>query len=149
MYPNARGSELFTLLATIDPASQAAGTVTTGWIPAGNHIAFLALLETGALGTNATVDAKLQQATDSSGTSAKDISGKAVTQLTQAEGGSNRQVLINLRPEELDTNAGFTHFRLSVTVATAASVIAAQVAGVSARFLPADTLNQSAVSQVL
>ncbi len=37
MFPNALGSELVAILATLDPSSQAAGTVTTGWIPAGNQ----------------------------------------------------------------------------------------------------------------
>ena len=34
MYPNLKGSETLSLLATIDPASQAAGTVTTAWVSA-------------------------------------------------------------------------------------------------------------------
>ena len=59
MFPNAKGSELFSVLATIDPASQAVGTATTGWISAGNHHNLLALIQSGALGTNATLDAKL------------------------------------------------------------------------------------------
>ena len=63
MFPNAKGSELFSVLATIDPASQAVGTVTTGWISAGNHHSLLALVQSGVLGTGATLDAKLQQAT--------------------------------------------------------------------------------------
>ena len=37
MFPNAKGSELLSVLATIDPAAQAAGTVTTGWISVANH----------------------------------------------------------------------------------------------------------------
>ena len=61
MFPNAKGSELFSVLATIDPASQAVGTTSTGWISAGNHHNLLALIQSGALGTNATLDAKLQQ----------------------------------------------------------------------------------------
>lgn len=64
MFPNAKGSELFSVLATIDPASQAVGTVATGWISAGNHHSLLALVQSGVLGTGATLDAKLQQATD-------------------------------------------------------------------------------------
>jgi hypothetical protein len=37
----------------------------------------IAVIKTGVLGASATVDAKLQQATDSSGTGVKDITGKA------------------------------------------------------------------------
>ncbi|SFB02755.1 hypothetical protein SAMN04515620_11347 [Collimonas sp. OK607] len=149
MFLNAKGSELLAVLATIDPASQAAGAATTGWISVANHHGLLAVIQSGALGTNATLDAKLQQAIDSAGTGAKDINGKAITQLTQAASGSNKQALINLRPEELDTVNGFGFVRLSLTVGVAASLAAAQVLGVNPRFAPADAGNQAAVAQVL
>jgi hypothetical protein len=51
-------------------------------------IAILAVLQSGALGTS-DLDAKLQQAKDSSGTGAKDVTGKAITQL---DAGRHRQV---------------------------------------------------------
>ena len=113
MFPNAKASELLTVLATIDPVSQAAGTVTTGWITVANHHGLLAVIQTGALGASATLDAKLQQATDSSGTGVKDITGKAITQIVKATG-DNKQVLINVKPEELDTVNGFGFIRLSL-----------------------------------
>ncbi len=37
MFPNAKGSELLAILATLDPSSQATGTATTGWISVANH----------------------------------------------------------------------------------------------------------------
>ena len=111
MFPNSKASELLTILATIDPVSQAAGTVTTGWINIANHHALVAVIQTGALGTSATLDAKLQQALDSSGTSAKDITGKALTQIVKATG-DNKQALINVKPEELDTVNGFGFVRI-------------------------------------
>jgi hypothetical protein len=148
MFPNAKGSELLSVLATIDPAAQAAGTLTTGWISVANHHGFLSLVQTGVLGTSATVDAKLQQALDSSGTSVKDITGKAITQIVKATG-DNKQALINVKPEELDTVNGFGFIRLSVTVGVAASQTSAQVIGLNPRFAPADASNQAAVVQVI
>ena len=148
MFPNAKGSELLAILATLDPVSQAAGTATTGWISAANHHGLLAIIQTGVLGTGATVDAKLQQAQDGSGTGAKDIAGKAITQIVKATG-DNKQALINAKPEDLDTVNGFGFVRLSVTVGTAASQTAAQVLGVNPRELPASTANQAAVVQVV
>ncbi len=149
MFPNAKGSELFSVLATIDPASQAVGTAATGWISAGNHHNLLALVQSGALGTGATLDAKLQQAQDASGTGAKDLTGKAITQLTQAASGSSKQALINLRPDDLDVANGYAYVRLSVTVGVAASLTAAQVLGVNHRFAPGDASNQAAVVQIV
>lgn len=148
MFPNAKGSELFSVLATIDPASQAVGTVTTGWISAGNHHSLLALVQSGVLGTGATLDAKLQQATDASGTGAKDVTGKAITQIVKASG-DNKQALINLRPDDLDVTNGYVYVRLSLTVAVAASLTAAQLLGFNPRFAPGDASNQAAVAQVV
>ena len=148
MFPNAKGSELLSVLATIDPDSQAAGAASTGWVPVANYFAFLAVVQTGVLGTSATVDAKLQQAVDSTGTSAKDITGKAITQIVKATG-DNKQALINVKPEELDTVNGFGFVRLSVTVGVAASQTSAQVLGLNPRFAPADASNQAAVVQVI
>jgi len=154
MFPNAKASEMLTILATLDPASQAAGTATTGWISVANHHGLMASVQSGALGASATLDAKFQQALDSSGTGAKDITGKdntnkAITQLTQAASGSNRQVLINLKPEELDTVNGFGFVRLSLTVGVAPSITSAQLIGVNPRYAPADSLNQAAVAQIV
>jgi hypothetical protein len=148
MFPNAKGSELLAILATLDPVSQAAGTATTGWISVANHHGLLAIIQTGVLGTGATVDAKLQQALDTSGTGAKDISGKAIAQIVKASG-DNKQVLINVKPEDLDTVNGFGFVRLSVTVGVAASQTAAQVLGVNPRELPANTARQATVVQIV
>ena len=148
MFPNAKASELLAVLATIDPVSQAAGTVTTGWITVANHHGLLAVIQTGVLGASATLDAKLQQATDSSGTGAKDITGKALTQIVKATG-DNKQALINVKPEELDTVNGFGFIRLSITVGVAASLTSAQLLGINPRFAPADAGNQAGVAQIV
>ena len=148
MFPNAKGSELFSIVATLDPASVAVGTVTTGWVSVANFHALVASIQTGALGTSATLDAKLQQALDSAGTSAKDITGKALTQIVKATG-DNKQALINVKPEELDTVNGFGFVRLSITVGTAASLAGAQILGVNPRYASADAFNQAAVAQIV
>lgn len=149
MFPNAKGSEQLSILATLDPSNQAVGSASTGWVPLSGHHNLLALVQTGALATGATVDAKLQQALDTTGAGAKDVSGKAIAQLTQAASGANRQTLINLRSEELDVNAGFAYVRLVVTVATAAANTAAQLLGVNPRLTPAEGANQAAVAQIV
>ena len=149
MFPNAKGSELLSILATLDPGNQAPGVATTGWVLLNTHHGLLALVQTGALATGATVDAKLQQAQDANGTGAKDVAGKSIAQLTQASNGANRQALINLRPEELDVNNGFAYVRLVVTVAAAAANTSAQLLGVNPRLASAETANQAAVAQIV
>ena len=148
MFPNSKASEMLAVLATIDPASQATGALSTGWVSVANHLGFLAVVQTGVLGTGATVDAKLQQAQDATGTGAKDISGKAITQIVKATG-DNKQALINVKPEELDTVNGFGFVRVTLSVGVAASNTSAQLLGVNPRYAPADAGNQAAVVQVI
>ncbi len=133
--PNIKPSSLVDVAAVINPVSQGVATVTTGWVSMALRDAVLALVQTGVLGASATVDAKLQQATDSGGTGAKDITGKAVTQLVKASN-DNNQVLINCRSDELDIANGFAFVRLSITVGTAASLISAALLGFNARYAP-------------
>ena len=148
MFPNSKASEMLAVLATIDPASQAAGALSTGWVSVANYLGFLAVVQTGVLGTSATVDAKLQQALDATGTGAKDITGRAIIKIVKATG-DNKQALINVKPEDLDTVNGFGFVRVTVTVGAAASVTSAQLIGVNPRFAPADAANQAAVVQVI
>ena len=148
MFTNSKASEMLAILATIDPASQAAGAISSGWVSVANHLGFLAVVQTGVLGTSATVDAKLQQALDPTGTGAKDITGRAIIQIVKATG-DNKQALINVKPEDLDTVNGFGFVRVTVTVGAAASVTSAQLIGVNPRFAPADAANQAAVVQVI
>lgn len=130
-------SDQAVLAAIIDPDAYAASTVTSGWVHMGTYEAIQAIVMAGTLGSSATLDAKLEQATDSSGTGAKDISGKAITQLTQAGTDSDKQAIINCRSEELDVANGFDYVRLSITVGTAPSDGAGLVLGHYPRYAPA------------
>lgn len=146
MGPNQKPSESIALLATIDPVSQGAGAVSTGWVNMGNFEAMLAVLDVGAFGASATVDAKLQQALDSSGTTPKDITGKAIVQMLAA-GGNNKQVTIDVRETDLDTNNGYCYVRLTVTVGVAATLVSAGLWGFFPQYEPAGAYNQAGVVQ--
>jgi len=137
------------LLGAIDPDAYAAGTVTTGWISAKNFQSFMAIVMAGDLGTSATLDAKIEQATDSSGTGAKDLSGAAITQLTEAGSDSNKQATISFGADDLDIANNFTHFRLSMTVATAASDAGGLVIGSDARIGKASAGDAASVDEVV
>ncbi|MDZ7711700.1 MAG: hypothetical protein U5L06_00605 [Rhodovibrio sp.] len=137
MLTNVLPSDRVTVADVIDPDAYSTGTQTTGWINMEDFHAILAIVMAGTLGTSATIDAKLEQAQDGSGTGAKDVSGKAITQLTQAgPDESDKQALINCYQRDLDIANGFTHVRLSLTVGTASSDAAGLVVGVDARYKP-------------
>ncbi len=132
------------LQATIDPASQPVGTVTTPWINAANFQAIIAMIQTGVMGASGTIDAKLQRATDASGTLAEDVPGKAITQIVKASG-DNVQSFIVAAKWQIMGDHGFV--RLSVTVGGAASFMSASLwgtdagkAGAQAVSLPASVL---------
>lgn len=141
---NPKASDIVTLLGVINPQS-ATTAKSTGWIAANTCINYLATILLGAVTATGTDAIKLEQATDSAGTGVKDITDSAATVLTDADG--NKQVLINLRPEHLDIENSFTHFRLTVTPAVAASILCAIVQGVGAHYGPGT--NISTVDEVV
>jgi hypothetical protein len=134
---NAKPNDEATLVGVIDPDAYAAAAYSTAWVDMGDYNAIQAVVMAGTLGSSATLDAKLEQATDSSGTGVKDITGKAITQLTQAGTDSDKQAIILLRDDELDVANAFTHARLTMTVGTATSDAGAIVLGHYARYTPA------------
>jgi hypothetical protein len=147
MFTNKKISEAVALLGGIAPISQGAGTANSGWLSVKSAHAIMAVISTGVLGSSATVDAKIQQATSSGGANAKDITGKAITQIVKASG-DGKQVFINMRGQDMDLANGFNYIQLSITVGTAASLIAGEVwAGM--RYEPADVLDNATVIQIV
>jgi hypothetical protein len=147
MTPSIKFADRHAILATIDPASVAASTVLTAWIPVAKFHRFAALIATGVLGASATLDAKFRQAQDAAGTGAKDITGKALAQIVKASG-DNKQAILECQADDLDTNNGFTHVALSLTVGTAASLVAAVLVGQS-RYQPASDFDDADVVQIV
>lgn len=126
------------LLAHIPADSQTAAQ-TSSWVSMADFREIYATISVGDLAATATFDAKLRQATDSSGTSAKDISGKAITQLADTD--DDKALLLSVIAEELDVDNGFTHVALVCTPATAAVEFGAMVFGCGARTRPVLTTN--------
>jgi hypothetical protein len=149
MLSNLTASARAAIVGVIDPDAYAAGTVTTGWIDIQDYFTLLGVIFAGDLGSSATVDAKFQQATDSSGTGVKDVTGSAITQLTQAGTDDNKQALINLSSADLDYNNGFRYVRLSMTVATATSDAGAVVIGLDPRYGAANAADASTVDEIV
>lgn len=148
MYQTIKFSDRTGILATLDPASVAASTVLTAYVPVAKWHTIAAILQTGVLGASATVDAKLRQAQDAAGTGVKDITGKSITQLVKASH-DNKQVVLECKADDLDTANGFTHVALSVTVGTAASLLSAALMGTNPRYAPATDFDSANVVQVV
>jgi hypothetical protein len=126
--PTDTAAQPFALQATIDPISQGAGTVTTPWINAAQFAAVVAILQTGVMGASGTIDAKLQCASDGSGTGAADVPNKAIAQIVKATGDNKQAVIVARNGYEYP--GAKPYLRLSVTVGVAASLISAGLYGV-------------------
>ena len=111
-------------MAEIDPVVGAA-TVVSQYIPMSEHYSINAKVHAGVITTS--VDAKLVQATDISGTGSKDIAGRSITQVTVA----SKNVAIELCHDDalLDDAAGFGFVALSITTLGASTVVSGEIFG--------------------
>lgn len=121
------------------PLSRQDAAHVSDWVNFKGYHRGAVFVTVGDMPTGTTLDAKLQQAQDASGTGAKDITGKAITQLTAAGSDSNSLVAIEFQTEELDVNNGFEYVRFVVTVDGGDVVYGATLFGVNARFKPVAT----------
>jgi hypothetical protein len=153
MQANTRYSDQVAVLASIDPASVAPSTVVSAWVSVANYHRVAAYLKTGAMTATSTINASLQQATNSSGAGAKAINftSGSPCQIAQllAASNSDEQVILECKVDDLDANNGYCYVALSVTVAAAASILSADVLGVNPRFGPASAGNNASVVQVV
>lgn len=143
MNSNVKPSNRVVVADVIDHDSYAPATLTTDYIAAKNFGNFMAIVLWGDLGANNTINAKFQQATDSSGTGVKDITSKAITAVvsTASPIPHNKQAVINCRADELDAANDFDYIRLSITLTSGASPntsseLGAVLLGLDARLEP-------------
>jgi hypothetical protein len=137
--------ERIALAATIDPQIVDNATVTSDYIAVKNGFCVIFTLLLGAI--DITVDAVIKEATDNSGTSAQNITGKAITQI--AATGDNTQKIIEVRADEL--SAGFTHVALAVTVGDGAvgAYVAAAGELAALRYKPATIFDLASVTEII
>lgn len=142
-------SEMYALLGTVDPDANTAATYVSDYADMGKFEKASAIVLLGDLGASATVDAKLVQATASDGTGAKDITGKAITQFTQAGSDSDKQAIIDVDAAELDVANGYRYVALSMTVATATSDCGGVLLGFEPRYAPAFDNDLASVDEIV
>jgi hypothetical protein len=139
-------SQKLALAAVVDPKNGNNAANNSTWLSMIKFRQALFVLQTGAI--DQTVDFKLQEAKDSSGTGAQDLSGKAITQLNNTN--SNKQAVINVRAEELSVNSGYCFVRAVATVGNGTTSLI-NVVGIGLEPVqgPASANNLSSVAQVV
>lgn len=140
-------TEKIAVLGAIDPDAYGTGTQGTGWVDMSKFDQVGFVVMAGDLGSSGTIDFKLEQAKDSSGTGAKDITDKAITQLTQAGTDSDKQSIVVLKAAELDE--GYHFVRGVMTVGVAGSDAGALVLGADPRYMPASNFDAASVDEIV
>lgn len=150
MQTNALPSELAGVVATIDPDAYTASAYNSDFVDMADFEQIMAVVMAGTLGSSATLAAKLTQSTSAAGAGEKDITGKAITNLTQASpDDSDKQAVINLRAAELDIAGGFRYVRLTMTVGVATSDCGAVVFGFNPRHGPSSDSDLATVAEIV
>ena len=143
---NSLTTERAAVVAVIDPDSTGTGGTDSTEVDHSEWNTTQWTLMVGTMQATSTVDFKLQSAS-SSGGSFSDITGKAITQLTAAGSDSDKQVIINLRADEL--TSGDRYVKGVVTVATANSDLGMLALGFDARYAPASDNDMSTVDEIV
>lgn len=141
-------SQRIALLAVIDPDANGNATYSTSYIDMQDWHRIAAIILVGDMASTSTLDAKFEQAITDGGT-AKDVTSKAITQLTQAGTDSNKQTIIDLCQEDLDFANGYRFVRLTVVIGTAASDSAAMIIGIDPVYGPAEDYNLATVDEIV
>jgi hypothetical protein len=140
-------TEKIAVLGAIDPDAYSTGTEATGWVDMKlfDQLGFVVMV--GTLGSGATVDFKLEQATDSSASGKKDITGKAITPLTDAGTDGDKQAIVVVKAAELDE--GYRFVRGYMTVAVGAADAGVLVLGADPRYMPASNFDVATVDEIV
>lgn len=136
------------VIATIDPDAYATGAQTTDVIDMRywREVAFIVMA--GDLGSSATLDFVVKGDTASNGSFATTITGKSITQLTEAGTDSDKQVVVRVSAEEAAAQ-GYRYLRGTMTVGTATSDCAVLVVGTHMRYHPASGFDLASVDEIV
>lgn len=104
----------------IDPDANAAGTITGAAVDMSKYERVTFYVMAGTLGSSATLDFKVQAATTSGGSYA-DVTGAAITQLTDAGTDSDKQAILEVKADHIGEGNRFIKGLLITAVATSDS----------------------------
>ncbi|MFV9616172.1 MAG: hypothetical protein ACNYZG_09455 [Gammaproteobacteria bacterium] len=146
---NSLPSEAAAVVATIDPDTYTAAAYTSDYIDMGLFERAQFVVMTGTLGTAATVDASIVQATTAAGAGSKALTtSKAITQLVKATNDDD-QAIINVLAEDLDLANSFDFCAITVTVGVATSDVGAIGLGFNPRYAPASDNDLASVVEIV
>lgn len=143
-----RLSERLAVVATVDPDAYGTGAENTDAIDMLQHRRILFIILAGTIASTGKLDFAVYGDTASGGSYATAITGKSITQLTQAGTDSDKQALVEVSAEEVQAQ-GLRYIRGVMTFTTAggdAGVVA--VAG-DTRYQPANVFDLASVDEIV
>ena len=142
-----RISEKVAVVGIIDPDAYTAATYLTAAIEMSllDRVAFI--VQVGTMATNSTVDFSVT-ASATSGGSYVALTGKAITQLTEAGTDSDKQAIVEVTGDEVLAQ-GYRYIKGSLVVATAASDAGVIALGSSLRYQPAENYDLTSVDEIV
>lgn len=143
-----RLSEQLAVVSCIDPDAYGTGAVNGDVIDMENFRRVLFIVQAGTLGSSATLDFGVYGDTASGGSYATLITGKSITQLTEAGTDSDKQALVEVTAEEVAAQ-GLRYIRGTMTVGTATSDAGVVALAGHARFQPASDLDLASVDEIV
>lgn len=143
-----RLSERLAVVAAIDPDAYGTGAQESDIIDMSLHRRVLFFVMAGTLGTSATLDFKVEASANSNMSSASDLTGKAITQLTQAGTDSDKQAIVEVTAAEV-RDAGARYIRGVLTIGTAGSDAGVLAVAGDARYQPASEYDLASVDEIV
>lgn len=139
------GSEKFAVLSCIDPDAYTAAAYNGDVIDMSlwDQVTFIVMA--GTLGSSATLDFAVKSDSASGGSYATTV--KAITQLTDAGTDSDKQVIVNIRAEDLAE--GQRYIRGTMTVGVATSDCGTVAIGHGAKYGPASDNDLASVDEIV
>lgn len=142
-------SEAVAVVATVDPDAYGTGEQNSDYIDMQDFERVLFIVMAGTLGSSATLDVQIEQATDTSDTGLKDITGKVITQLTEAGTDSDKQAIIEVKQSDLDIAGGFRYIRAECTLGAATSDYGLVAIGSNPQYHPASEYDLASVDEIV
>lgn len=145
---NQQLSESLAVVDCIDPDAYGTGAVNGDVIDMKHHRRVLFVVMAGDLGSSATLDFAVNGDTASNGSFATAITGKAITQLTQAGTDSDKQALVEVTAEQVAAQ-GLRYIRGTMTVGAATSDCGVVTLADFSRYSPASEYDLSSVDEIV
>lgn len=145
-----RLSQELAIVATIDPDAYTTGTQTSDIIDMRYHKRVMFIVEVGTLGSSATIDfVVFGDSAAAMGTEVA-LTGKSITQLTDAGTDSDKQAIVEITAEELASQiAGGRYVRGKLVIGTATSDCGTIALADRSRYSPASDFDLASVDEIV